>query len=81
MRAHDLFDVLRINIFATDDEQVFFPADDIELIVEQETEIAAALPAIDEDLRRQIRAIVVALKQAIALDGNLADAGVPERFA
>ena len=46
MAADDLFDVLRINIFAADDQQIFLAADDIQFTVEQKSQIASVIPAV-----------------------------------
>ena len=50
MTAYDFFDVLRIDILATDNQKVFLAANHEEFSVQIEAEIAAVIPAIDERL-------------------------------
>jgi hypothetical protein len=44
----NLFNVLRIDIFAADNEQVFLPADHEQFAFEMKSEIARVVPAIDD---------------------------------
>ena len=81
MAGDNLFDILRIEVLSAHDQQVFLSADDIEFAIETETEVAGVIPAIDNRLRSEIRAIVVALKQTIALHQNFADISVAKMRA
>src|SRR5271165_1947621 len=81
MAADNLFDVLGIDVLATDDEQVFLAADDIKLVIEIEAEISGVIPAVANRLLGKIGAVVVPLKQRVALDSDLAYAAVLQHFA
>src|SRR5208337_5326479 len=72
MAANNLFDVLRINVLATDNEQVLLAADDIKFAVEVEAEVPAIIPAVTHRIFGEIGTVVVALEQRVALDGDLA---------
>src|SRR5208337_3082161 len=70
--ADDLFDILRIDIFSADDEQVFLAADDEQFTVQDKSQIAGVVAAIDNGLCSEIRTVVIALEQAVAADQDLA---------
>jgi len=69
MAGDDVFDVLQIDVFATDNQQILFAADDVELVVQIGTEITGVVPAIDDRLRSEVGAVVVALEQTVAPPG------------
>src|ERR1700751_5335656 len=71
--ADDLFDVLRIDILTSDDEQVFLPADDVQFILHHETEVPRAVPTVVERIACEIGTIEVAVKKAIGLDLDFTD--------
>src|SRR5208337_1237088 len=70
--ADNFFDVLRINVLTTDDEQVFLAAHNIEFAIEVEAEVARIIPAVAYRLLGEIGTVVVSLEQRVALDGDLA---------
>ena len=59
----DLFHVLRINVLASQDQQVFLPANDIQFTVQQKPQVASVVPAITDNFVGEIGAVVVALEQ------------------
>ncbi len=81
MTGNNFLNVLGINIFAADDQQVFLPAHNVELALPPEPEVAGVIPAIDDRLRGEIGAVVVTLEQAVALNQNLADVAVVKNCA
>src|SRR4029077_16255400 len=77
----DLFDVLGINVLPADDEKVFLPSDHVKLAVERETKISRAVPTAVDRERGKVGAVIVAGKQAITLDEDLADLRVGQSVA
>src|SRR5271165_1802819 len=80
MCGSNLLDVLRIDVLATDNQQVFLASHDVQLAVNIETEIAAVIPAVDERLRGEVGTVVIAFEEAIAADENLADIPLGENL-
>ena len=78
---NNLFNVLRIEVFASDNKQVFLPADHEQFVFKIESKITSVIPAMNECAGRKIGPIVVSLKQTVALDMNLANVSVFEKFA
>src|SRR3972149_988507 len=68
----DLLQVLGIDVLSPDNDQLFSSAPDVELAVRQVSQIPRQVPAIVVGLASEFRAVVVARKNAVALDRNLA---------
>src|ERR1035438_7097223 len=79
--AHGFFDVLRIDVFAADDEQVLLSANNIKFPVKVETKVARAVPAIHDRLGGEVGPIVVALEHTIGFYENLADPALRKNLA
>src|SRR5271165_824025 len=63
MAADNLFDVLRIDVLATDDEQIFLAAHNIEFAIEAEAKVARIIPAVANRFLSEIGTVVVSLEQ------------------
>jgi len=47
----DLLDVLRMDVLSRNDDHIFLPPDDVQLIAADERQVAGPVPAIAEPLR------------------------------
>ncbi len=63
MTADEFFDVLRIDVFAGGNDQIFFTADNEELSVYGKAEITRPIPAFSNCRFREVGPVVVTFEQ------------------
>jgi len=76
MTGNNFLNVLRINILAADDQQVFLASHYVEFAFPREPEVAGVIAAINDRLRGEIGTVEVTLEHTVALDQNFADVGI-----
>src|SRR5579864_1747887 len=77
----DLLNILRVNVFAAHDNQVFPAANDIQVSIQRKSKVAGVIPVVNDCLGGEVGAVVEALKQAVAFDENFADVAFRENGA
>ena len=70
--AHDLLNVVRIDVLAGNNNQIVLSPNDVQFLIHDESKITGAVPPVLHCLRRQIRAVIISGEQRVALNQDLA---------
>src|ERR1035437_8637116 len=79
--THDFFDVLRINVFAADNEQVSLAANNVKFAIKVEAKVARVVPALQNHLGSKVGTVVVGSEHTIGFYENLADRTLRKNLA
>src|SRR6516164_5466128 len=68
MSSRDFFNVLGIEVFPADDQQILLTANDVQLAVQLKAQVPGVVPAVAQQLGTEVRPVEIAPKKAVALD-------------
>src|SRR6202051_4058515 len=81
IRAKDLLDILRVNIFPANNDEVFLTTDNKQFPLKHEPQIARPVPPVANGFVGQIRPVEITVEQGVAPDQYLSYGAFGQFFA